>query len=274
MSAAGRDPTQRFSDRAQAYASGRPGYPPGIGPHLVRELALAPGARIADLGSGTGLSSRIFLDAGLRVVGVEPNAPMRSIAEAEFASQPAFCSVDGTAQDTTLDDGSVDCIAAAQAFHWFDVRATRAEALRILKRPAKAVLIWNVRRADESGFACGYEQLLLRFGREYPQIRDRHTDEASISEFFGGRHWRRTDFDNPTELDFGLLSARASSTSYLPGPGDAGHAALMAELRSLFEAHQRQGRVAMSYVTRVYHGNLDGKPAGAAGAAIADSTGV
>jgi SAM-dependent methyltransferase len=278
MSAARRDPTERFSDRAQAYASGRPGYPAAIGPHLARELGLAPGARIADLGSGTGLSSRIFLDAGFRVVGVEPNAPMRAVAEAEFASQPAFSSVGGMAQGTTLDDSSVDCIAAAQAFHWFDIPATRSEALRILKRPPRAVLIWNVRRTDDSGFAQGYEQLLLRFGREYPQIRDRHTDEGSISEFFGGPHWRRADFDNPTELDFGLLSARASSTSYLPGPGDAGHAAMMAELRSLFEAHQRGGRVAMGYVTRVYYGNLDGNLGatldGAGGGATVDTKGA
>jgi SAM-dependent methyltransferase len=266
MSAAPRDPTQRFSDRAQAYASGRPGYPPGIGAHLARELGLAPGARIADLGSGTGLSSRIFLDAGFQVVGVEPNAPMRAVAEAGFASQAAFSSVGGTAQATTLEDASVDCIAAAQAFHWFDIEATRVEALRILKRPPRAVLIWNVRRADDSGFARGYEQLLLRFGREYPQIRDRHTDEGSISRFFAGPHWRRTDFDNPTELDFELLSARANSTSYLPGPRDPAHPAMMDGLRALFEAHQRHGRVAMCYETRVYYGSLDGADGSAVGA--------
>jgi len=275
MSASHRDPTERFSDRAQAYASGRPGYPSGIGAHLARELGLAPGDRVADLGSGTGLSSRIFLDAGLRVVGVEPNAPMRAVAEAEFAARAAFSSVAGTAQGTTLDDASVDCIAAAQAFHWFDIPATRAEALRILKPPPRAVLIWNVRRADDSGFARGYEQLLLRFGREYPQIRDRHTDEGSISEFFGGPHWRRSDFDNPTELDFELLAARVNSTSYLPGPRDCGHADMMLELRSLFEAHQCQGRVAMCYETRVYHGRLDGAIGSAAGGtAVAGTKGA
>jgi SAM-dependent methyltransferase len=104
----GPDPTTRFSGRAQAYASGRPGYPPPIGPFLARELGLAPGAVVADLGSGTGLSSRIFLDCGLRVIGVEPNAPMRAVAEAAFAGNPGFRSVDGSAQRTTLEDASVD----------------------------------------------------------------------------------------------------------------------------------------------------------------------
>lgn len=256
MSGGGADPTARFSDRAQAYASGRPGYPSGIAAHLARELGLAPDALIADLGSGTGLSSRIFLDGGWRVAGVEPNAAMRAVAEAEFASTPRFASVAGTAQATTLAGASVDCVAAAQAFHWFDIDAARAEALRVLKRPAWAVLIWNVRRAGDPGFARDYEQLLLRFGREYPQIRDRHTDEGSIGQFYGGSHWRRSDFDNPTRLDFELLADRVKSTSYLPGPNDAGHDGMMLELRRVFDAHQRDGRVPMDYVTRVYHGEI------------------
>ena len=252
------DPTERFSDRALAYASGRPGYPPQIGAHLGRELGLAPGALIADLGSGTGLSSRIFLAAGFRVIGVEPNAQMRAIAEADLAGNPGFRSVGGSAQRTTLDDASVDCIAAAQSFHWFDIPAARAEALRILRRPANAALIWNVRRMQDSPFAQGFEQLLLRYGNEYPQIRERHTDEASISGFFGATHWRRTDFDNRTELDFGLLVARVESTSYLPAARDPAHAPMMEALRELFDASQRDGKVVMQYDTRVYAGTIVG----------------
>jgi SAM-dependent methyltransferase len=256
-----KDPTARFSDRAHAYASGRPGYPASIAALLARELELPPGALIADLGSGTGLSSRIFLEAGFRVIGVEPNASMRAVAEAEFAAQPAFRSLAGSAQQTRLPDASVDCLAAAQAFHWFDIGATRAEALRILKPPARAALIWNVRQAEDTAFAQGYEQLLLQYGSEYPQIRERHTDEASIGEFFGGPHWRRAGFENPTELDYELLSARVRSTSYLPGPQDAAHAPMMRALRQLFDRHQRDGRVSMRYETRVYHGRLAPLPA-------------
>lgn len=248
------DPTVRFSNRAQAYASARPGYPPGIAPHLARELGLAPGAVIVDLGSGTGLSSRIFLQAGFRVIGVEPNARMRSLAEQAFAGEPAFRSVAGAAQATTLEDACADCVIAAQAFHWFDLQATRAEALRILRGPPRAALIWNVRRTRESEFSRGYERLLLEFGGEYPQIRERHTDEASIAAFFGGPHWRLAEFEHSTGLDFDLLAARVHSTSYLPPPGDARHASMMQALRALFDATERDGRVEMQYDARVYSG--------------------
>ena len=248
------DPTVRFSERAQAYASGRPGYPSEIATHLARELELAPGAVIVDLGSGTGISSRIFLQAGFRVKGVEPNAPMRAQAERALAQFSGFVSVAGSAQATTLPDASSDCVVAAQAFHWFDLDATRAESLRILRRPPRASLMWNVHRTQESEFSRGYEQLLLEFGSEYPGIRERHTDEGSIGAFFGGSHWRRAEFQHAVELDFELLSARVNSTSYLPAPRDSAHAPMMKALQALFDATQRDGRVEMRYDTRVYFG--------------------
>jgi SAM-dependent methyltransferase len=248
------DSTVRFSERAQAYAAGRPGYPQAIAAHLARELDLEPGAVVVDLGSGTGISSRLFLQAGFRVIGVEPNAPMRAQAERELAALPGFRSVAGSAQATTLPDASADCVVAAQAFHWFDVNAARAEALRILRAPPRGALIWNVRRTQESDFSRGYERLLLDYGGEYPQIRERHTDDASIQAFFGGPHWRRADFEHVTELDFELLTARVNSTSYLPHPQDGAYGPLMKALRQLFDSTQRDGCVLMQYDARVYSG--------------------
>jgi SAM-dependent methyltransferase len=250
------DPTVRFSGRAQAYASGRPGYPPEIAAHLARELGLRQEAVIVDLGSGTGLSSRIFLQAGFRVIGVEPNAQMRAQAELALADMPAFVSVAGSAQATTLHEASADCVVAAQAFHWFDLNATRAESMRILRDPPRASLIWNVRRTQESDFSRGYERLLLEFGGEYPQIRERHTDEGAIGAFFGGSHWRRAEFEHATELDFELLTARVNSTSYLPTPRDRAYAPMMQALRRLFDSAQRNGLVQMQYDARVYFGVL------------------
>jgi SAM-dependent methyltransferase len=248
------DPTVRFSGRARAYASGRPGYPPETATVLARELGLLPGAVIVDLGSGTGLSSRVFLQAGFRVIGVEPNAQMRAQAEQALAAMPGFVSVAGSAQHTTLAEGSADCVVAAQAFHWFDLEATRTEALRILRAPKRAALIWNVRRTNESNFSRGYERLLLEYGGEYPQIRERHTDENSIGAFFGDSHWHLTEFEHSTELDFELLAARVNSTSYLPAPHDTAYAPMMQALQALFDATQRSGRVVMQYDTRVYSG--------------------
>lgn len=254
------DSTVRFSDRAQAYASGRPGYPLTIASHLAADLGLAPGAVIVDLGSGTGLSSRVFLQAGFRVLGVEPNARMRALAEQSLADVPAFRSVAGTAHATTLEDACADCVIAAQAFHWFDLDATRLEALRILRDAPRAALIWNVRQTEESEFSRAYERLLLEFGIDYPQIRERHTDEASIGAFFGGP-WRLAQFEHATGLDFDLLAARVDSTSYLPSRADPRHAAMMQGLRALFDETQCDGQVVMRYDTHVYSGLIQPRAA-------------
>ena len=250
------DPTERFSDRAAAYARGRPGYPARMAPTVLAELGLGEDAVVADLGSGTGLSSEPFLRAGLRVIGIEPNAAMRAGSERHLAAEPRFRTLPGTAEATGLPPGSVDLVIAAQAFHWFDVVAARAEALRILRRPARAAVIWNERLATGSPFAEGYERLLRESCPDYPAIHGRQGDPARLAAFFGGQGWRRLTFANPSELDFDLLVDRLQSASYTPAPGSAGHAALLARLERLFALNERGGHVTMEHETRVHLGSL------------------
>jgi SAM-dependent methyltransferase len=256
--------TERFSDRVASYVRARPGYPGQIPAHLARELKLAPGVVVADLGSGTGLSSEPFLRAGFTVIGVEPNAPMRAAGDAylaQFGAPPArFSSVAGTAEATTLPAASVDLVIAGQAFHWFDVAACRAEARRILRAAPgagrRAALMWNDRIDEGTPFAEGYERLLEDFGIDYRQIKHRHALEPSIEAFFGGATWRETRFANPTELDWDTLVERLNSASYVPKPDAPTYAPMLAQLRRLYDAGAAGGRVRMDYTTRVFHGVL------------------
>lgn len=136
-----RDPTQRFSDRAEAYAKYRPGYPDELYGLLQRDAGLKTGSPVADLGSGTGLLTKLFLDHGHRVYAVEPNAEMRRAAETQFAGEPNFVNVSGRAEATTLPAQCVDLVAAGQAFHWFDPVAARLEIRRILRPGGQVALI-------------------------------------------------------------------------------------------------------------------------------------
>jgi hypothetical protein len=168
----GPDPTKRFSDRVANYIRYRPGYPQALLGFLRERCAWAPAAMIADLGSGTGISSEYFLRHGNTVYGVEPNDSMRDAAEDLLARFDRFHSVSGSAEATTLPDGSVDLVVAAQAFHWFDVDATRREVRRILRPDGHAAIIWNERRVDTTPFLRAYEALLLRHGTDYEKVRD------------------------------------------------------------------------------------------------------
>jgi hypothetical protein len=250
------DSTERFTSRAGDYAAARPGYPEAIATTLIAELKLPPQAVVADTGSGTGLSCEPFLRAGLTVIGVEPNEAMRAEGDRQLAQFARFRSVAGTAEATTLADASVDLLIAAQAFHWFDIGAARTEALRILRRPPLAALIWNDRVSTGSAFAEGYEQLLLDFGIEYTLIRHRHAHEGSVAAFFGHHDFRVASFPNPTVLDYPTLAARLNSASYVPKPDHPNFAPMIERLRQLFDAAEQQGRVTMDYVTRVFYGAL------------------
>jgi SAM-dependent methyltransferase len=250
------DSTERFTDRAGDYAAARPGYPVAIATTLIAEMKLAPDAVVADIGSGTGLSCEPFLRAGLAVIGVEPNDAMRAEGDRHLAQFDRFRSSAGTAEATTLPAASVDLYTAAQAFHWFDIAKAAAEALRILKRPPLAALIWNDRVAAGSAFAEGYEQLLLDFGIDYAKIRHRHAHEDSVAAFFGHRDFRVASFPNPTVLDWPTLLARLNSASYVPKLDHPNHAPMVERLRQLFDTAEQNGRVTMDYVTRVFHGAL------------------
>ncbi len=119
------DTVERFSNRVENYVKYRPGYPREVLDLFRDEMNLTENSVIADIGSGTGISAKLFLENGNEVFGVEPNAAMRGAAEEFLREFPKFKSVDGTAENTNLPDNSVDLVVAAQAFHWFDKDKTR-----------------------------------------------------------------------------------------------------------------------------------------------------
>jgi SAM-dependent methyltransferase len=94
------NPTGRFSSRVADYIRYRPSYPDAIIPLLERECGLRPEARIADIGSGTGLLAQLFLRFGFEVCGVEPNPDMRLAGDRLLAAESRFHSLDGRAEHT------------------------------------------------------------------------------------------------------------------------------------------------------------------------------
>jgi SAM-dependent methyltransferase len=246
----------RFNDRVENYAAYRPGYPAGVVEFLRDELGATYGATVADVGSGTGLLSELLLEAGCAVVGVEPNDAMRAVAESRLAEFPNFRSVKGTAEATTLETASVGLVTAAQAFHWFDAEASRVEFRRILKPGGWVALLWNMRRLDSSPFLREYEKLLQEFGTDYRQVNCEQVSGAHIAQFFGGEFGERS-FDNFQSVDFASLRGRLLSSSYVPLAGHPNYEPMLARLRSIFDAHQRDGRVRVEYDAKVFYGRLD-----------------
>ena len=247
--------TSRFSDRVENYIRYRPAYPADVLGAIRAECGLKPSHVVADVASGTGIWSRMLLENGNVVFGVEPNVDMRQAGERLLADFPQFRSVDGKAEATTLPDHSVDFVTAAQAAHWFDRARARREFARILRPAGWLVLLWNERLVDTTPFLRAYEDLLLTYGTDYEEVRHERTTDA-LNEFFDPRPYGERTFPMRQEFDYEGLEGRLLSSSYAPGPGHPKHEPMLAALRDIFSAHAADGRVAFDYTTRVYFGRL------------------
>jgi SAM-dependent methyltransferase len=251
-----RDPTGRFTDRVDDYARSRPGYPREVLEALRADLDLRPEHVVADVGSGTGLLSRLLVENGNLVHGVEPNAAMAAVAESWLGPTGRFRAVPGRAEATGLPPASVDLVTAGQAFHWFSVPEARAESLRILRPPAGVALVWNLRQLDSTPFLRDYEAFVRRWSTDYAEVSERYAEPGALRALFGRAPWREHRFDNRQDFDLDGLRERLLSSSYTPKAGDPRREPMLAALSDLFAAHARDGKVSFAYDTRLFTGRL------------------
>ncbi len=205
-----------------------------------------------DVGSGTGISSRLFAQRGLIVVGIEPNEAMRTEAENTTGSNSELqvSYQQGTAESTGLPEATCDAILAAQAFHWFEPTPTLREFLRILKPGGWLVLMWNERDESDS-FTREYGEVIRQFPNS-PQIESMRSGAGDVLLEFPEFHDATRDtFPNQQVLDEEGMIGRAFSASY--APRDPETVAIVTErFREIFQTHQKDEAVAIQYETSVY----------------------
>jgi ubiquinone/menaquinone biosynthesis C-methylase UbiE len=247
------DSTKRFSNRVENYVKYRPHYPKEIITILRENIGLTPEKIIADIGSGTGLSTELFLENGNKVYGIDPNKEMREAGERYLEKYLKFISVSGTAEDTLLESNSMDVIVCGQAFHWFDVDKAQIEFKRILKEDGYVVLMWNERNTRASGLLGDYEALIKKFGTDYEQVcqKDEQVNE-NIKTFFSPRSYDLKMAANFQLFDFEGFKGRLLSSSYVPTDNEE----MIAELKKLFDRYQKDGVVKFEYDTNIYYGQL------------------
>ncbi|MBZ9625922.1 class I SAM-dependent methyltransferase [Clostridium sp. FP2] len=246
------NPKKRFSSRTQNYAKYRPDYPNEIIYYLQEFIGLNKTSVIADIGSGTGICTKPFLDNGNTVYAVEPNGDMRQVAEHLLKSYDNFHSIDGSSENTKLKSKSIDIITAAQAFHWFDPKPTKEEFSRILKPNGVVVLLWNIRNAKSDGFMQDYLKLIEKYGESY-------TNESTndfIPKFFDNRTVHKKVFPNPQLADFDRLKGELASFSYIPTESNPNFQPMISELQDLFKKYNNYGNVVLEYETHLYYGKV------------------
>ncbi len=257
MTVPSRDPVTRFSDRAEDYAKYRPHYSHDVVDALRQACGLTSQHLLADIGCGPGMLAEIFLDNGNRVIGVEPNREMREAGEKYLSGYPNFSMLEGSAEDTTLSEASVDFVLAGQAFHWFRPPETRVEFARILKPSGWAVLVWHDRDIDATPFLRAYEAFLRRHANDYEQVTHKYlASYEALQRFYAPNEVQIIKQHNEQRLDFDGLRGRLLSSSYIPKSGEK-HEAMLDALPKLFSDHAVGDRVVLEYDTKIYYGHLD-----------------
>ncbi len=244
------DNTRKFSDRVQDYVKYRPPYPEQLIGLLNQYIGLDRTKIVADIGSGTGISSVPFLQNGNMVYGVEPNDEMRQAQEILLAGYGNFVSVNGTAESTNLKSEIADLIFCGQAFHWFDREHCKKEFFRILKYGGNIVLAWNFRRS-KTRFLQDYEQILVNNLENYRNSHHRNIDDLEIQKFFSPNQMHSGSLDNEQTFDLDGLKGRLKSSSYCPNQGKE-YESIMNQIEKLFEKYEEDNRIVFQYETKVY----------------------
>lgn len=246
------DVKQRFSNRAEDYLLYRPSYPEKLLGFIVKKFKIKASSVIVDIGSGTGKLTHPFVSQGYLVKGVEPNDEMRKAAENLFSDYPNFQSINGSAEDTTLNSGSCYLILAGQAFHWFEPTAARKEFQRILQPGGWVALIWN-NRENQTEFNEAYEAFVNKYSTDYQKVNHQNIGEEEIASFFAPSEVETKSFANKQLFNSEQLLGRYLSSSYALTREDTQFPEAKAALEELFQQFQDDGQVKMTYNTTVYY---------------------
>lgn len=244
-----------FSQKGEMYSMGRPTYALQLIEYLFKKTGMNKNSTIADIGSGTGIFAKQLADFCDRVICIEPNEDMRRVAHQNLSSCSNVQIIDGDAENTKLDNNSVDFITAAQSFHWFDTDKFIAESKRILKPNGKAILVWNMRDTE-----CDLCRENYRIFADYcPRFKGFSggiaKDDRRIIRYFSG-NYETVEFDNPIVFDKEKFISRSLSGSYSLKKGDDRYEEYIEELTGLFNRCSSNGLLTMPNKTIAYIGEV------------------
>lgn len=242
------DLVEGFRD-PERYERGRTEYPPSVVALATAGLALPAGARILDIGAGTGMLSTPFLKAGFDVVAVEPLDELRAALAATIEADRVHA---GSAEAIPLADGAVAAAVCGDAFHWFDRERAPAELHRVIAPGGGAAVVWRVPMPGaETPWLADVARLMEEVRPPHAGY-DEHGRGIAAFTAHGGftapeRH--ELPFERVTDAD-GVV-AYVASASFVVLLDDARRARLLDDVRAVLPAGPlRVPHVAETWITR------------------------
>lgn len=247
----------RYSDKTEDYAKYRPEFPDELVDYLYKNGEIKNTSVIADIGSGTGRFTRLLLEKGNLVYGIEQNNEMRIKAEELLSQFSKFVSVKGSAERTELEDKSLDLITVAQAFHWFNKEDSFREFKRILKDDGKVFIVWDDFVRDYNDFSKEFSSALGTYRTVKSNSEEkRPTRNQMIDEFYKNNNYVTTSFKHEIYQTFDGIKGGALSASFTPKPGEGNYENFIIELQRVFDKYQINGCVCTAFRSVCYLGRL------------------
>ena len=252
------DASRIFSKKVHSYARYRWDYPDEAIEAIVNEAGISLSSVLADIGAGTGILTKAFLDRAGRVYAVEPNLEMRAMAVSELSGFPSFRAIDAPAHATTLPDRSVDVITVGQAIHWFSPDSTLKEFIRILK-PGGWLAILRYSSIDE-GLDTEEKRLLSdifpeKNGFPDPLARDL-PEQKPMNFYFKGYHFAKMDFYRTHKEPWEEFLGALHSASNAPDPDHPAYEHFVFAAKKFFDIASRDGLLETKQHTELFLGQI------------------
>ena len=248
---------ERFTGKADIYKKYRPSYPKEFIDYLYSQVGFKQDSAIADIGSGTGIFSRLLLERGCKVYCVEPNEDMRKTAEQDLSEFENFISVNGNASNTGLVNNSVDFVTAAQAFHWFDRQEFKQECTRILRHGGKVMLVYNSKDSD-SDIIKKADEITIKYSPDQKGHRMRGFPPEEYADIFADGICEYKTFMNDMQSDRERFIGGTLSSSYSPREETdfEKYHGFVKEMNELFDEFNVNGILSVPQITKSYIGGI------------------
>ena len=233
------DTRQVYSTKAEKYAKYRWDYAPQAIAAILEITQPSARSILADIGAGTGMLTKHFVDKAQRVYAVEPNAELRRILARDLQAFLCVCVLDASAEETTLPDSSVDVITVAQAIHWFDPEPARREMLRVLKSGGWLALVRNYGMNKEKGEAIG-SLMTEEYGADFTVVTDR-PKEVPNQFYFGHDHFQKLTFPFRSSQNWEQFIGSLTTVSFMPDEDHPLFGKLEAKAREVFTHYSQDG---------------------------------
>lgn len=251
------DTKRVYSTKAEKYAKYRWDYAPEAVETIVEVTGMSRAWTMADLGAGTGIFTRHFVDRIEKIYAIEPNPELRRILAKGMEAHPSLLALGACAENTTLPDGSVDIITVAQAIHWFDPGPARREMQRILKPEGWLALVRNYGRSEgEMGEAIG-SLMTEEYGANCAVVGERPKEKPGRF-YFGNDHFRTFTFPFQFRQSWEEFMGSLTTASFMPDEDHPLFGKLAARAGEIFSQYGVDGAWLVEGETEL----LIGRPSG------------